>query len=227
MHCRSSSGRGRPGRFLGVQKIWSSVSSALGRYRTSCPAGQFAGGSWMEGRSAAGDGHWPVLRTEVWRRSVPIRCCGVRRSQKPEWTGRASCSKSFKLRSMFKLGMFKTGSNSVRTLGGTVATRRCSRRSTGGRAQTLQPLRSCSVPTALARFACSRAARRKPIARVADARSVHRSRFPRSRSSSVDSESRVRNGGSVRRRHRPPRPPATPERDPDRRRAAPLRFDSG
>ena len=190
-------------------------------------AGQFSGGSWMEGRSTADDGHWPVLRTEIWRWSVPIRCCGMRWPQKPEWTGHVCCSKSFKLGSVFKLGVFKTGSNSVRTLGGTVATLRRLLRSIGRRAQTHQPRGSCSVPTALARLACSRAARRKPIARVADARSVHRSRFPRSMSSSVDSESRVRNGGSVRRRHRPPRPPVTPERDPYRRRAAPPRFDSG
>ena len=65
----------------------------------------------MEGRSTAGDGHWPVLKTEVWRRSVPIRCCGVRRPQKPEETGRACCSKSFKLGSILKLGAFKAGSN--------------------------------------------------------------------------------------------------------------------
>ena len=30
-------------------------------------AGQFSGGSWMEGRSTTGDGHWPVLRTEACR----------------------------------------------------------------------------------------------------------------------------------------------------------------
>jgi hypothetical protein len=65
----------------------------------------------MEGRSTAGDGHWPVLRTEVWRRFVPIRCCGIGWPQEPEWTGHACCSKSFKLGSMFKLGAFKAGSN--------------------------------------------------------------------------------------------------------------------
>jgi hypothetical protein len=65
----------------------------------------------MEGRSTAGDGHWPVLRTEVWRRFVPIRCCGMGWPQEPEWTGHACCSKSFKLGSMFKLGAFKAGSN--------------------------------------------------------------------------------------------------------------------
>ena len=65
----------------------------------------------MEGRSTAGDGHWPVLRTEVWRQSVPIRCCGMRRPQEPDWTGHACCSKSFKLGSMFKLAAFKPGSN--------------------------------------------------------------------------------------------------------------------
>jgi hypothetical protein len=72
----------------------------------------------MEGRSTAGDGLWPVRRTEVWRRSVPIRCCGMRSPQKPEWTGHVYCSKSFKLGSMFELGAFSGDSNSVQTSGG-------------------------------------------------------------------------------------------------------------
>jgi len=46
-----------------------------------------------------------------------LRYCGVRSAQEPEWTGRACCSKSFKLGSMFKLSGFNVGSNSVRTSG--------------------------------------------------------------------------------------------------------------
>ena len=73
----------------------------------------------MGSRNATRNGHRPILRPE--NKSLEavrtIRCCGVRRPEKPERTGRTCCSKSFELRSMFKSGAFIDGSNSVRTSG--------------------------------------------------------------------------------------------------------------